>query len=278
MVKIGKVNNLKIVKKVEFGLYLDGGEFGEILLPKKYINDEVDIGDFINGFIYFDSEDRIIATTKIPFAQVDEFAFLNVVDVSRIGAFLDWGLEKDLFVPFREQNEKMVRGKSYVVRIYFDDMSNRIAASSKIERFLYLRPMDVEENQPVNMLISHQTDLGFKVIVDNKYPGMLFKNDIFRIVEIGQSIKGYIKKIRSDGKIDLSIHPSGYGKIDDLSLKILNILKSNDDYISVTDESKPELIYHLFGMSKKNFKKSIGTLYKQRIISLEKEGIRLIKK
>jgi predicted RNA-binding protein (virulence factor B family) len=278
MVKIGKVNNLKIVKKVEFGLYLDGGELGEILLPKKYINDDVDIDDFIDGFIYFDSEDRIIATTKIPFAQVDEYAFLTVVDISRIGAFLDWGLEKDLFVPFREQNEKMIRGKSYVVRIYFDDMSNRIAASSKIERFLYLKPVELEENQPVNMLISHQTDLGFKVIVDNKYPGLLFKNDIFQTVKIGQSIKGYIKKIRLDGKIDLSIHPSGYGKIDDLSQKILNILKSNNDYISVTDESKPELIYQLFGMSKKNFKKSIGTLYKQRIISLEEEGIRLIKK
>jgi len=278
MIKIGKVNNLKIIKKVEFGLYLDGGELGEILLPKKYFNDDVEIDDFIDGFIYFDSEDRIIATTKIPFAQVDEFAFLNVVDVSRIGAFLDWGLEKDLFVPFREQNEKMIRGKSYVVRVYFDDISNRIAASSKIERFLYLKPVELEENQPVNMLISHQTDLGFKVIVDNKYPGLLFKNDIFRTVKIGQSIKGYIKKIRSDGKIDLSIHPSGYGKIDELSQKILNILKSNDDYISVTDGSKPELIYQLFGMSKKNFKKSIGTLYKQRIISLEKEGIRLIKK
>jgi uncharacterized protein len=278
MVQIGKVNKLKVIKKVEFGLYLDGGELGEILLPKKYITDQADLDDFIDGFIYFDSEDRIIATTKIPYAQVDEFAFLNAVDVSHIGAFLDWGLEKDLFVPFREQKEKMISGKSYVVRIYLDDLSNRIVASSKIERFLYLKPKELEENQPVNMLISHQTDLGFMAIVDNRYQGLLFKNDIFRPIKIGQSLKGYIKKIRSDGKIDLSIHPSGYEKIDDLSQKIINILQNNDNFIAVTDKSKPELIYHLFGMSKKNFKKSIGTLYKQRLISIKNEGIRLIKK
>lgn len=278
MSEIGRVSELEIIKKVDFGVYLDGKNLGEILLPKKFLENDPEIGNFIKVFIYLDSEDRIIATTKMPYALIDEYAFLTVADVSRVGAFLDWGLEKDLFVPFREQREKMVRGKSYLVRIYLDDKSNRIAASSKIDKFIISLSEDLSENQPVNMLISYQTDLGFKAIIDNKYQGMLFKNDIFRPIKIGQLIKGYIKKIRPDGKIDLSIHPSGYGKIDALSQKILNVLKDNDGYISVTDRSKPELIYHLFGMSKKSYKISIGALYKSRLIIIEKTGIRLINK
>ena len=278
MVEIGRVIELEIIKKVDFGVYLDGENLGEILLPKKFLENDPDIGDFIKVFIHLDSEDRIIATTKMPYALIDEFAFLMVADVSRVGAFLDWGLEKDLFVPFREQREKMVRGKSYLVRIYHDDKSNRIAASSKIDKFIISPSEDLAENQPVNMLISYQTELGFKAIIDNKYQGMLFKNDIFKPIKIGQLIKGYIKKIRPDGKIDLSIHPSGYRKIDALSHKILKVLKDNDGYISVTDRSKPELIYHIFGMSKKSYKTSVGALYKSRLITIEKTGIKLVNK
>jgi predicted RNA-binding protein (virulence factor B family) len=255
MAEIGRVCELEIIKKVDFGVYLDGENLGEILLPKKFLENDSEIGTFIKVFIHLDSDDRIIATTKMPYALIDEFAFLMVADVSRVGAFLDWGLEK-----------------------YHDDKSNRIAASSKIDKFIISPSEDLSENQPVNLLISYQTELGFKAIIDNKYQGMLFKNDIFKPIKTGQLIKGYIKKIRSDGKIDLSIHPSGYGKIDALSHKILKVLKDNDGYISVTDRSKPELIYHIFGMSKKSYKASVGALYKSRLITIEKTGIKLINK
>ncbi len=275
MAEIGKINELRIIKEVDFGVYLDGEDLGEILLPQKYISSNLKTDDLVKVFIYFDSEDRIIATTQTPYAQINEFAFLEVVDVTSVGAFLDWGLEKDLFVPYREQKQKMVRGKSYLVRIYLDERSDRIAASTKIDKFLGLPPEDLIENQKVDLLISHQTELGFKAIVDKSYQGMIFENDLFRPLKIGQAMQGYIKKIRPDGKIDLSIQQLGYEKVDAFAQKILNILKDNKGYIAVSDKSKPELIYHLFGMSKKSFKMSIGALYKQKLIIIDKTGIRL---
>jgi predicted RNA-binding protein (virulence factor B family) len=276
MVTIGKINELQVVKRVDFGVYLDGGDLGEILLPQKYIKVDIKPGDKISVFVYFDSDDRIIATEKVPKAQVGEFAFLKVIDVSRVGVFMDWGLEKDLFVPYREQREKMMKGKSYVVRIYFDEQSNRIAASSKIEKFLDPEPKELEFNQAVKLMITHKTDLGYKAIINNKYQGMIFNDDIFVPIQIGQVHQGYIKKVRSDGKIDLNLVESGYAKIDDFAQKILRILKANQGYLAINDKSKPELIYKLFGMSKKNYKKSIGALYRERLISIEKGGIRLI--
>ena len=276
MAQIGKINELKVIKTVDFGVYLDGEDLGEILLPQKYVADDLKINDSINVFIYRDSEDRSIATTAIPYAMLDEFAYLRVIDVTDVGAFLDWGLEKDLFVPFREQHTKMERGKSYIVRIYFDNKSMRLAASSKLDKFFYSTPAELRVNQQVKLLITFKTELGYKTIIDNKYQGMLFNDDIFQSIKIGQSLTGFIKKLRSDGKVDVAIHPSGYGKISELSEKILKILKDNKGYIAVTDQSKPELIYHLFGMSKKNFKTSIGNLYRNRLIRIEKRGIRIV--
>ncbi|MDD5772313.1 MAG: S1-like domain-containing RNA-binding protein [bacterium] len=275
MAEIGKLNKLKIVKKVDFGVYLDGGDLGEILLPKRYVPEKCENGDIVEVFINFDSEDRIIATTEKPYATVGQFAFLRVVSVSSVGAFLGWGLQKDLFVPFREQKEKMKEDESYIIFIYVDEIKTRIVASSRIDRFLKDIPTSFREGQKVNLLIYSQTDIGYKAIIDNSHWGIIYKNEVFEKLEKGQEVKGFIKKVREDNKIDLTLHEPGYKKIVDLTGKIIDKLKERGGFIPVTDKTLPEIIYDLFGVSKSTFKKAIGALYKKRLIAIEDKGIRL---
>jgi len=276
MVQIGKYNTLKVVKEVEFGLYLDGGEeHGEILLPIRYVPEETKVDDELEVFIYLDSEDRIIATTEKPFATVGEFAFLQVTSVTQIGAFLDWGLMKDLLVPFREQKMKMQEGQYYPVYIYLDDESQRIVATAKLEPVLDNVIPDYTVGQEVEMFIVERTELGYKVVINNLHSGLIYHNEMFRDVKIGDRCPGFIKKVREDDKIDVNLHKQGFEKMDDLSTKVLELLKKRGGFLAVSDKSPAEVIYQVFGMSKKNFKKAIGGLYKQRIITIEKEGIRI---
>ena len=277
MAEVGKWNKLKVLKELDFGMYLDAQELGEILLPIRYVPKDLKIGDEIDVFIYFDSEDRVIATTDKPFALVGDFALLEVVAVNDIGAFLDWGLMKDLFVPFREQKLKMEVGHSYVVYIYIDDMGGRILGSAKVENFLDLTPPDFKEGQEVDLIIYTQTDIGYKAIVNNTHTGMLFDNDVFRTLHRGEHTKGYIKKIREDQKIDLILDKPGYEKVDEISKKILDKLTAENGFIPLSDKSPADAIYDTFGISKKTFKKAIGALYKARMIALEDDGIRLVK-
>ena len=216
-IRLGRYNQLEIVKEVDFGVYLDGDEDGEILLPKRYVPQGCQVGDILNVFIYLDMEERLVATTIEPYAQVGDFAYLQVAWVNQYGAFLDWGLMKDLFVPFREQKEKMVRGKSYLVYIYIDDESFRIMASAKIEHFLSDEFPEYQNDECVDILVWKRTDLGFKVIVDNQYSGLIYKSDIFQPISVGMSLKAYIKQVREDGKIDLTLQKSGMEKVANFS-------------------------------------------------------------
>ncbi|NOU47669.1 MAG: GntR family transcriptional regulator [Bacteroidales bacterium] len=275
-ISAGKLNTLRIVKQLDFGVYLDGGALGEILMPTKWVPEGKEIGDQIDAFIYFDSSDRPIATTIKPKACVDEVAFLMCKEVNTVGAFLDWGLDKDLLVPYREQKARMLAGKHYIVYVYKDTMSDRIAASVKVERFLSNEDIDYQPGEEVNIMIWSKTELGFKVIINNKQQGIIYANEIFKPVQPGRKLKAYISKVREDGKIDVSLEKPGYEKVDELSQIILNQLIKNNGFLDVGDKSEAGYIYHLFNMSKKNFKKSIGTLFKQKKIMIEESGIRLV--
>jgi len=274
-IKIGQHNTLRVVKILDFGVYLDGGEMGEILMPTKWVPKDTKVDDKLEVFIYFDSEDRPIATTLKPKAMVGEFALMKVKAVNRIGAFLDWGLDKDLLVPFKEQNAKMEEGRSYLVYLYVDPRSKRIAASAKLEKFLDIEPASYETGQEVDLIIWTRSDLGYKAIINQKHSGLLYSNEIFHEVFPGQQMKGYISEIRPDGKIDLKLQKSGYGHIDQFTSKLLEVLKNNDGFLPLTDKSAPEEIYKVLQMSKKNFKKSAGNLYRQKIISINDNGISL---
>lgn len=278
MIKIGKWNNLQITKELTFGIYLDGEESGEILLPKKYIQSDVQTGDFIDVFVYYDSEDRIIATTQKPFAQVGEFAFLKVVDVNSMGAFLDWGLQKDLFVPFREQKVQMTKGNSYLVYIYQDEVSQRIVASARISKYLNDDGNDYIQGDEVNFIVYKETEIGYKILIENKFLGMIFKNEIFEKIRLGQKMKGFVKEVRQDDKIDVSLKNFGSNRIDSSSKQILDLLNKRNGSLPLSDKSSPEMISKYLGMSKKTFKKSIGSLYKNHLITINKSGIRLIEK
>lgn len=275
MTEIGRMNRLVAVKKLDQGMYLDGGDMGEILLPGRYVPEDCVPGSSIEVFIYRDSEDRITATTSKPFAMVGECACLRVVSVSSSGAFLDWGLDKDLMVPFREQKQKMEQGRSYVVYVYLDQRTKRIAASSRLDRFLGRQRGHFHKDQEVDLLIYSQTEMGYRAIINNTHWGMLYKNEVFGPIETGMHMKGYIKKVRDDGKIDLSLQKPGYEKVDDVTIGIIHILREHHGFIPITDKSSPESIYNLFGVSKKTYKKAIGALYKKRVIILEDDGIRL---
>jgi predicted RNA-binding protein (virulence factor B family) len=277
MVEIGKINTLEVVRETDNGLYLDGRELGEILMPKKFITEEVRKLGWADVFVYTDSEDRLVATTEKPFAMVGDFAFLKVVSVSRFGAFLDWGLPKDLLVPFREQKADMVEGRSYLVFLFVDILTKRIAASAKLDKFLDNTPPEYELGDEVQLMIAEETDLGYKAIVNNEHWGMLYKNQLYQTLSQGQKITGYINKVRDDDKIDLLIEKPGYEKVDAISQKILDELKQNRGFMAVSDNTSPEMINSLFGISKKNFKKAIGSLYKKRMITFDSDGIRLVK-
>jgi len=276
MTEIGKINHLEVVKEVDFGIYLDGGDLGEILMPKRYVPEGTMIGDNLDAFIYLDSEDRLVATTEKPFAMVEEFALLEVVSVTQVGAFLNWGLPKDLFVPFREQRQPMEEGKKYLVYVYVDTNTKRIAASSKIEQYLDNIPVDYDLDEEVDLIIVNETDLGYNAIIDNSHFGILYKNEVFQPLNPGDKVQGYIKKIRTDGKIDLRLEKIGYEKISSFVDRIIGELQKNNGFLPLTDKSSPEEIYKTFKISKKNFKAAIGALYKKRFIALEENGIRLL--
>ena len=275
-IRLGRYNQLEIVKEVDFGVYLDGDEDGEILLPKRYVPQGCQVGDILNVFIYLDMEERLVATTIEPYAQVGDFAYLQVAWVNQYGAFLEWGLMKDLFVPFREQKEKMVKGKSYLVYIYIDDESFRIMASAKIEHFLSDEFPEYQNDECVDILVWKRTDLGFKVIVDNQYSGLIYKSDIFQPISVGMSLKAYIKQVREDGKIDLTLQKSGMEKVANFSQDLYQYVKMNQGFVSMNDKTDAELIYKTFGVSKKTFKKAVGDLYKKRLIKIEPNGLRLL--
>lgn len=276
-IELGKYNVLEIVKTVDFGIYLDGGEAGEILLPTRYVPEEYEIGEFLKVFIYLDNEERVIATTLEPLTQVGDFAFLEVSWVNEYGAFLNWGLMKDLFVPFREQKMKMLVGNSYVVHTHIDEESYRIVASAKIERYLSREMPAYEVNDEVDVLIWQKTDLGFKAIVDNQYSGLLYDGEIFQNLRTGMTVKAFIKQVREDGKIDLILQKPGFEKIDSFAQTLLDYLKAHDGRISLTDKSDAEDIYETFEVSKKTFKKGVGDLYRRRLIVLNENSIQLAK-
>lgn len=275
MVEIGKYNTLKIIKDLDFGVYLDGGNGLEILLPARYVPKNVKPGDEVEVFIYHDNEGRLIATTARPKATVGEFEFMQVKSVSNAGAFLDWGLMKDLLVPFREQKMPMREGKWYLVYLRVDHVTGRVMASARIEKFLNNTPAQYEQNQEVSLLIADETDLGYKVIINNLHGGIVYHNEVFRRLEKGEHLKGYIKEVREDEKIDVSLSPLGYQRIEGVAGVVLEALKVQGGFLPIHDKSEPEVIYSLFQCSKKAFKQAIGTLYKQRLISIGEDGIRL---
>lgn len=275
MIKIGQYNNLKVVKIVDFGLYLDGGDDGEILLPARYITDLPEPGDEMSVFVYRDSEDRLIATTEKPFATVGEFAYLQVTAVNKVGAFMQWGLPKDLLVPFREQKVSMKQGGIYLVYIYVDDATKRIVSSAKIEKFIGNRFPDYAPGTKVKALVYNHNELGYRCIVDNLYHGLIYQNETFRPVELGMEIDAYVKRVRDDGKIDLTVSPVASVRVERLAARILEKVRENNGRLPVSDHSSAELIKEMFECSKKDFKKAIGLLYKQRAISISPEHIEL---
>lgn len=274
-IELGKFNQLEVVKEVDFGMYLDGGEEGEILLPTRYVPENCQIGDVLNVFLYLDNEERLIATTLTPLVQVGEFACLEVAWINQFGAFLNWGLMKDLFVPFSEQKMKMQVGRSYVVHAHVDEESYRIVASAKVERYLSKDMPDYAPGEEVDILIWQKTDLGFKAIIDNKYSGLLYENEIFRALETGMQMKAFVKQVREDGKVDLILQKPGFEKVDDFSKTLLEYIREYGGRINLNDKSPAEDIYDTFGVSKKTFKKGVGDLYKKRLISLHENGITL---
>ncbi len=278
MVEIGRTNWLNVVRETDNGLYLDGVEFGEILMPRKFVTEEIKESGTAEVFVYNDSEDRLVATTEKPLAKAGEFAFMKVVSVNRYGAFLDWGLPKDLLVPFSEQKANMITDRTYLVHIYLDVITKRLVGSAKIEKFLDNTPPEYQPGEEVDLLIAEETDLGFKAIVNNEHWGMLYRNQIFQPVKAGQQLKAFVNKIREDEKIDLLLEKPGYDKVDSISEKILDELKENKGFLAVSDKTSPEMIQAMFGISKKNFKKAIGNLYKNRLIEFASDGIQLTKK
>ena len=275
-IKLGKYNQLEVVKTVDFGVYLDGFDDGEILLPTRYVPVDCRVGDVLNVFIYLDNEERLVATTLEPLVQVGQFAWLEVSWVNEYGAFLNWGLMKDLFVPFREQKMKMQMGRSYLVHAHLDEESYRIVASAKVERYLSKEHPDYQPGEEVEVLVWQRTELGVKVIVDNRYGGLLYRSELFTSVEPGMRLTAYVKQVREDGKIDLTLHKTGYARVEDFSDTLLAYLKEHDGYLPLHDKSPAEAIYDAFGVSKKTFKKAVGDLYKKRLVSISEAGIRLV--
>ena len=276
--QIGRTCTLKINRQVEFGFYLDGGEqYGEILLPNGEIRPDIDmrLGDAIEVFLYLDQQERIVATTHMPLAQVGDFAYLEVAWINNFGAFLHWGPQKDLFVPFREQKMKMQKGHSYIVHVHLDPETYRIMASAKVERYLSDEFPPYHSGDPVDLLIWQKTDLGLKAIVDGRYSGLLYDSQMFRSLHTGDHVKGYISQVREDGKIDLALQCPGQQGVLDFSSQLLRHLEMNGGQSPMGDKSPAEEIYAVFGVSKKVFKKAVGDLYRKRLIEISENGIRL---
>ena len=277
-VRLGRYNQLEVVKEVDFGVYLDGGDDGEILLPARYVPEDCQPGDMLNVFIYLDNEERLVATTLTPYAQVGDFACLEVAWTNQYGAFLDWGLMKDLFVPFREQKNKMEKGERYVVHVHLDEDSYRIMASAKVERYLSSDMPPYHPGDGVEILVWQRTDLGYKVIVDNRFGGLIYATDVVRPLSTGTKTEAYVRQVRPDGKIDIVLQPDGPRKVDDFAEVLLDYIRQHDGFTTFQDKTPAEDIYATFGVSKKTFKKAVGDLYKKHLVTLEEGGIRLCKK
>ncbi len=277
MAAIGRYNSLQVTKYTDFGLYLDGGADGEILLPKRYIpkGEELEVGDWLNVFVYLDSEDRLIATTQKPKVQVGGFASLKVAEINRVGLFLDWGLPKDLLLPHSEEKRPLQVGDYCVVYVYLDQRTRRITATARLDRYLDKTPARYAPGQEVDLLVVEQTDMGFKAIINNEHWGLIHNNEVFKFLRSGMRERGFIREVRADGKISLSLQPVGREAASSLSEQILAKLREAGGQLPLSDKSSPEQISSLFGVSKGNFKKAIGGLYKQGQIVIEADGIRL---
>ena len=297
-IRLGEYNTLKMVKVAErpnphsfggketFGIFLDGGDEGEILMPERYVPEGVKVGDDVRCFVYLDQDERPIATTEQPLATVGDFAYLKVNWVNEHGAFLDWGVMKDVFCPFREQKKRMEIGDSYIVHIHIDEESYRIVASAKVDRYITDFNDEDEETrralfdrqrtgQPVNLLIWQKTDLGFKVIVENRYAGLIYQDQIFQYVHTGDRLRGYIQNIREDGKIDVALQPAGRKQTEDFAQTLLQWLRDNGGHCPLGDKSDAEDIKRQFQVSKKVYKRAVGDLYKRRLIVIREDGIEL---
>lgn len=275
MIQIGQFNKLAILKFSDYGAFLDAGDGKELLLPNRDVPEQCDVGDVLDVFVCYDSEDRLVATTKKPLVQVGQFAHLMVKSVESVGAFLDWGLPKDLFLPFSEQSRDLRMGHFVVVHVYVDK-SDRISSSMRLDRFMDKEKGDYKENDEVSLMIAHKTDLGFKAIINGRHWGVIYANEVFERLEIGQKLKGYIKKVREDGKIDLSLTKLGHTAAEDIGERILEALKESGGFLPLNDKAAAEIIYDTFGVSKKKYKMAIGGLYKKRLITVEEDGIRLV--
>ena len=277
MVNIGQINTLVVVKKVDFGVYLDGKELGDILLPERYVPASCMLKDELDVFIYLDSEDLLIATTQTPKAMVGECAYLKVIEVNAVGAFLDWGLPKDLLVPYGEQQTPMEVGHSYVVTLYIDEASDRIAASSRLKKFVVDTSPYFKPQQQVELLICERTELGYKAIVNQAVIGLLFNSDVVKPVSYGERLEGYVKQVREDNKLDLCLQLVSREALDALSQEILAFIEAQGGVITLTDKSAPEDIAKQFGVSKSSYKKALGKLYQKRLVLIEKKSVSLVK-
>jgi predicted RNA-binding protein (virulence factor B family) len=278
MALVGRYNSLQVVKHTNFGLYLDGAQDGEILLPNRYIPKDIpsEDEDWLNVFIYLDSDDKLIATTEKPKVQVGEFASLKVVEVNSIGIFLDWGLPKDLLLPYSEEKRPLKAGDYCVVHVYLDKHTRRITATTRLDRYLDKMPANYSVGQEVDLLVAEETAMGFKAIINNKHWGLIHKNEVFKFLRSGKQEKGFIKEVRSDGNISLSLQPVGEQLASSLNAQILSKLRENNGVLPVSDKSDPTVISNLFGVSKGNFKKAIGALYKQGQIVIHADRIELV--
>ena len=281
-VKIGDFNRLKVKELARregygpiFGVYLEGGREGDILMPQKYVPEGIKPGDEIDCFVYLDQEERLVATTEKPLAKVGDFAWLKCSWVNEYGAFLDWGITKNLFCPFREQKKRMEVGNSYIVHIHVDEESYRLMASAKVEHYLSHDTPSYKTNDEVDLLVWQKTDLGFKVIVDNKFGGLVYQDQIFQYIHSGDRLKGYVAQVRADGKLDITLQPTGRRETEDFAQTLLQWLKDNGGECPLGDKSDAEDIKRMFQVSKKTFKRAVGALYKQHLIVLEGNGFRL---
>ncbi|MDP2571636.1 S1-like domain-containing RNA-binding protein [Vibrio penaeicida] len=276
MIKIGQTNTLEVVRKAEFGLFLDASEYGSVLLPNKYVPQGTDLGSKVDVFLYFDSDNQLCATTETPIAQVGEWGLMKIEGVNSTGAFASWGIDKkDLLIPFSEQRARFRVGQDVLVLVYTDKASGRIVGTTKFNKWLDNTPANYTKNQQVDLIIAERSELGYKAIVNGEHWGMIFSSDVFGKLFIGKRLKGYIKSVREDGKIDLSLQKVGTAKMDDLSSKVLDVLEKKGGFLPLNDKSTPEAIFAVFRTSKGTFKKTIGGLYKLGKITIDKEGIRL---
>lgn len=276
MINIGEYHNLEIIREAEQGIYLADSEGNEVLLPNRYVPKRFKIWDKIEVFVYLDNEERLVAVTDKPYIIPGEFAVLRCNQVTEIGAFLDWGMLKELFCPFKEQAFKMKKGGWYLVYCFIDEKSNRLVASSKTNQFLDNKHLTVKQFDEVDLIVSHPSEIGMNVIVNKQHTGLIFKDDIYQELSIGDRLKGVVKKVRPDNKLDITLGKIGYRNIEPNAETIMHELEDNGGYLNLTDKSDPETIKEVLQMSKKNFKKAVGTLYKQRLIEIKDDGIYLI--